>query len=167
VAKEHHIDVKFFISPVHVRLQEMIQAANLWSSQEEMKRKLLAEMVAVYGSDLQGVALWDFSGYHSYAQEMVPQQPGIPMQWYLDSSHFSQALGRKMLDVMFAAPAAESSFGVQLLPDNIDEVLQQQRGQQVAWQTGHAGLSQDLHQRTVAILRDKAINGTACKAAAN
>ena len=167
VAKEHHIDVKFFISPVHVRLQEMIQAANLWSSQEEMKRKLLAEMVAVYGSDLQGVALWDFSGYHSYAQEMVPQQPGIPMQWYLDSSHFSQALGRKMLDVMFAAPAAESSFGVQLLPDNIDEVLQQQRVQQIAWQTGHAGLSQDLHQRTVAILRDKAINGTACKAAAN
>ncbi len=132
-----------------------------------MKRKLLAEMVAVYGSDLQGVALWDFSGYHSYAQEMVPQQPGIPMQWYLDSSHFSQALGRKMLDVMFAAPAAESSFGVQLLPDNIDEVLQQQRVQQIAWQTGHAGLSQDLHQRTVAILRDKAINGTACKAAAN
>lgn len=165
IARAHHVDVKFFISPVHARLLEMLQAANLWDDYETMKRKLVAEIVAVYGNDMRGVALWDFSGYHSYAQEAVPQQPGVSMQWYLDSSHFSQALGRKMLDRMFAAPTAEQSFGVQLLPDNIDAVLQAERAQQAAFQAAHPDMSRALHERTAAILRDKAINGTVCKQA--
>lgn len=163
IAKQNHVEVKFFISPVHVRLLEMTDAAGLWDETEIMKRKLLAETVAVYGAELQGVALWDFSGYHHYAQEAVPQQAGVPMQWYLDSSHFSQALGQKMLDVMYGAPTAESSFGVQLRPDNIDAVLQTEREQQAAWQAEHAELSQDLHKRTAVILRDKQINGTVCR----
>ncbi|HSC75893.1 MAG TPA: hypothetical protein VLB90_06640 [Pseudomonadales bacterium] len=163
IAKQHNVDVKFFISPVHVRLLEMIHAADLWDDYELMKRKLVAEIAGVYGADTQGVELWDFSGYHHYAQEAVPQQPNVAMQWYLDSSHFSQALGHKMLERMFAAPDAELSFGVQLRPDNIDAVLQMEREQQVEWQAGNAELSRDLHKRTAAILKDKKINGTVCK----
>lgn len=165
IAREHHVDVKFFISPVHVRLLEMMHAAGLWNDYEMMKRKLVAEISTVYGNDTNGVALWDFSGYHNYAQETVPQQPGVPMQWYLDSSHFSQALGKKMLDRMFAAPTAELSFGVQLQPDNIDAVVQVERAQQSAFQAAYPDLSRDLHERAAAILRDKAINGTVCKQA--
>jgi hypothetical protein len=163
IAKQHNVNVKFFISPVHARLLEMIHAADLWDDYELMKRKLVTEIASVYGQDTGSVALWDFSGYHHYAQEPVPQQPNIPMQWYLDSSHFSQALGHKMLDRMFAAPDAEQSFGVPLRPDNIDAVLQMEREQQSAWQADNAELSRDLHKRTVAILQDKKINGTVCK----
>ncbi|HQQ75347.1 MAG TPA: hypothetical protein PK031_09360 [Pseudomonadales bacterium] len=163
IAKQHNVDVKFFISPVHVRLLEMIHAADLWDDYEVMKRKLVAEIAAVYGQDINSVALWDFSGYHHYAQEAVPQQPDVPMQWYLDSSHFSQPLGHKMLDRMFAAPSAEQSFGVSLRPDNIDAVLQMEREQQAVWQADNAALSRDLHKRTAAILQDKKINGTVCK----
>ena len=168
IAKNHHVNVTFFISPAHMRLLEMTHAAGLWDETEIMKRKLVEEIVAVYGDDMKGdgmsgVSLWDFSGYHQYAQETVPQQPGVAMQWYLDSSHFSQALGHKMLDVMYGAPTAESGFGVLLRPDNIDAVLQAQREQQTAWQAEHAELSRDLHERTAAILRDKGINGIVCK----
>jgi hypothetical protein len=165
IAKAHGVTVNFFISPVHVRFLEMTQAAGLWDETEDMKRKLLADMVAVYGDDLQAsrVALWDFSGYHTYAQETVPQEAGVAMQWYLDASHFSQALGHKMLAVMFGAPDAETAFGVRLTPENIEAVLQQQREHQHAWQVGHAAMSAALHQRTVAILRDKQANGTVCK----
>lgn len=162
IAKQQQVDVTFFISPVHVRLLEMTHAAGLWDETEHMKRKLVAEI-----QDANGVALWDFSGYHTYAQEAVPQQQGVAMQWYLDSSHFSQALGHIMLNRMFAAPDMEadvqSSFGVRLTQGNIETVLQQQREQQAAWQAEHADMSRDLHQRTVAILQDKKINGTVCK----
>lgn len=173
IAKQHQVKVTFFISPVHVRLLEMTHAAGLWDETEVMKRKLVTEIAALYGDEISNVALWDFSGYHHYAQEAVPpqqtvpQQVGVAMQWYLDSSHFSQALGHIMLNRMFAAPDAEadvqSSFGVQLKPGNIDAVLRQQREQQAVWQAEHAELSQDLRKRTAAILRDKAINGTVCQ----
>jgi len=162
IAKDHHVDVKFFIPPIHVRLLEVMQAAGLDPYSDEMKRRLLAEITAVYGSEAKNVALWDFSGYHHYAQEAVPQQPNVVMQWYLDASHFSQALGQKMLDVMFASPNAEAGFGVQLTPNNVDNFLQAWHAQQVAFQTANAEMSRELHQRAAAILRDKQINGSAC-----
>ena len=163
IAKSHNINVKFFIPPVHVRFLEVMDAAGLWNDYEMMKRKLLAEIDSTYGDSTNQVTLWDFSGYHQYSMEIVPQQAGISMQWYLDSSHFSQALGQKMLDRMFAAPNAEPAFGVQLRADNIDSVLQAEREQQVAFQASHKDMSQNLHQRAEAVLRDKKINGTACK----
>ncbi|HNE25875.1 MAG TPA: hypothetical protein PLH12_01900 [Pseudomonadales bacterium] len=162
IAKAHNVEVKFFIPPLHVRLQEVMQAAGLDPYSDEMKRRLLAEIFAVYGDHAQSVALWDFSGYHHYAQEVVPQQAGVPMQWYLDASHFSQALGQKMLDVMFAAPHAEKDFGVQLSAGNLDAVLAAQHAEQRAFQQTHSAMSRDLHERAAAVLRDKQINGIAC-----
>lgn len=162
IAKAHNVEVKFFIPPLHVRLQEVMQAAGLDPYSDEMKRRLLAEIADVYGNQTQGVALWDFSGYHHYAREAVPQQAGVAMQWYLDASHFSQALGQKMLDVMFAAPHAEKDFGVQLSASNLDAVLAAQHAEQRAFQQTHPAMSRDLHERAAAILRDKQINGTAC-----
>ena len=163
IAKAHNINVKFFIPPVHVRFLEVMDAAGLWNDYEMMKRKLLAEIISTYGDSTNQVALWDFSGYHQYSMESVPQQAGVAMDWYLDSSHFSQALGQKMLAVMFATPNAEPAFGVQLRADNIDSVLQAEREQQAVFQASHKDMSQDLHQRAEAVLRDKKINGTACK----
>lgn len=165
IAKQHHVTVTFFIPPIHVRLLEVMQAAGLDPYSDEMKRKLLAEMVSVYGADLQGVALWDFSGYHAYAQEAVPQQADVAMRWYLDASHFSQALGQKMLDVMFASLNAEKGFGVQLRPENIESAIQAWHAQQAAFQAQNPAMSQALHKRAAAILRDKQVNGTACSKA--
>jgi len=162
MAKDHQVEVKFFIPPVHVRLLEVMQAAGLDPYADEMKRKLLGEISAVYGGDTNNVALWDFSGYHRYAQETVPQQQGVAMQWYLDASHFSQALGQKMLDVMFAAPHAEKDFGVQLRAENIDAVLAAQRAEQADFQRTNPVMSRELHERAAAILRDKKTNGAAC-----
>ncbi|MEZ5494134.1 MAG: hypothetical protein R3E61_05975 [Pseudomonadales bacterium] len=162
MAKDHQVEVKFFIPPVHVRLLEVMQAAGLDPYADEMKRKLLAEISVVYGSDAKNVALWDFSGYHRYAQEAVPQQQGVAMQWYLDASHFSQALGQKMLDVMFAAPHAEKDFGVQLRAENIDTVLAAQRAEQADFQRANPVMSRELHERAAAILRDKKTNGATC-----
>lgn len=162
MAKNNNVVVTFFIPPVHVRLLEAMQAAGLDPYSDELKRKLLAEIVAVYGADMEGVSLWDFSGYHIYAREAVPQQVGVAMQWYLDASHFTQALGQKMLDVMFAAPNAEKGFGVQLKPDNIEQAVQAWHAQQTAYQTQYAPESKILHERAAAVLEDKKINGLAC-----
>lgn len=163
IAKEHHVDMTFFISPVHVRLLEVQHAAGLWGDAEAMKRELVSSIADVYGENPEGVALWDFSGYHSYAQENVPQQIGTPMQWHLDSSHFSQALGHKMLNKMFSSFDSEPGFGVQLRPDNIESVLQDERNRQAAFQMSHAELSRDMQQRTAVVLQDKKRNGIVCK----
>lgn len=162
LAHDHHIEVKFFISPIHARLLEMMDAAGLGDDYETMKRRLLAETVAVYGEDMPGVALWDFSGYHDYGIEPVPQQPDVAMQWYTDASHFSQALGRLMLDAMFGAPAAQPPLGVRLTPANIEASLQAWRALQAAFRAANPALAAELQQRTAAILRDKQVNGSAC-----
>lgn len=162
LAHDHHIEVKFFISPLHARLLEMMDASGLGDDYEAMKRNLLAAIVAVYGEAMPGVALWDFSGYHHYGVEHVPQQPGVAMQWYSDASHFSQALGRLMLDTMFGAPTAASPFGVQLTPANIEAHLQAWRAQQAAFRAANPALVSQLQQRTAAVLRDKQANGSAC-----
>lgn len=163
LARAHQIEVKFFISPIHARLLEMMTAAGLADDYEAMKRKLLEAIIAEYGAGMPGVALWDFSGYHHYGIEPVPQQPGAAMQWYTDASHFSQALGALMLDAMAGAPSAQYPFGVQLRPDNIEAALQAWRAQQAAFRAAEPALVADLHRRTAAILGDKQVNGSACK----
>lgn len=159
---QHGIRVDFFISPLHSRMLEMMQAAGLGDDFDGLKRQLLAEIVARYGEAMPGVSLWDFSGYHAYAREPLPAKPDVPMQWYTDASHFSQALGILMLDTMFGTVPPDPAFGVALRPDTIDAALEQWHKQRAAFLLEDAALVADLHARTAAILREKQTQGNEC-----
>lgn len=159
LAKEHNITLKLFISPEHVRMMEMMAYADFWDEFEQMKRELVAIKAQEVG-DNPNIELWDFSGYNSRTSEMIPTQ-GETMQWYFDSSHFTPAFGKVILDDMFSG---QPSYGVKLGPDNIEQVIERVRAEQQQFRTANPELGVILKKRTEALLAEKAKNGLNCGA---
>jgi hypothetical protein len=117
LAKANDIEVTLIISPSHARLWELLDLVGLWPEYEHWKQ-LMVDMVSEYSEP--SVTLWDFSGYHHYAIEPVPDKLGEAMKWYLDTSHFSAALGQKVLDQVVAG---ENGAGVVLTKQNLNAHL--------------------------------------------
>ena len=118
LCKERNIDLKIFISPAHANLDgEGILAAGLWKELEEWKRKI-TEIC-----HQQKVVLWDFSGYNSVTTETVR----TPMQYYWDSSHYTEKTSDLILTRLFSSSdktqKMPADFGVVLTPQNIEEHL--------------------------------------------
>lgn len=159
LAKEHDITLKLFISPEHVRMMEMMAYADFWDEFEQMKRELVAIKEQEVG-DNPNIELWDFSGYNARTAETIPA-PGEVMQWYFDSSHFTPAFGKVILDDMFSGKPA---YGVKLGTDNIEQVIERVRDEQVQFRSENPELGQVLAKRTAALLAEKAKNGLNCGA---
>ncbi len=120
------IDLKIVISPSHARIWEVLFAAGMWQTWEDWKRALLT--INDEEADRAGAApfpLWDFSGYNTITTEDLPRNPGVPMQWYLDGSHFNLTVGGMMLSRMFGVDDASvpADFGRKLTPDTMDAAL--------------------------------------------
>jgi hypothetical protein len=127
--REHGIDLRIFITPVHARQLEIAAAAGEWKGMEAAKRSLVAYLAAdaARHPDLPAIPLWDFSGYSSVTTEPLPSGGG-EMRWYWDSSHFKEIVGDWVLDRVFGTVAAGSGeppadFGVRLTADDVDDAL--------------------------------------------
>ncbi|MBT5230824.1 MAG: hypothetical protein HOM11_11190 [Methylococcales bacterium] len=107
LANDNNIKVTLYISGSHAYLWEMLDYMGLWSKFEDWKTQLSA-----LADRYPEVPLWDFSGYHAYSVEVVPQNGEGGMQWYMDASHFLPRLGSKMLAQMFQQ--SSDGFGVLL-----------------------------------------------------
>lgn len=111
------IDCRFFISPAHCTLDgEGIRLAGLWENMEDWKRRLTV-MAARHE-----VPLWDFSGYNLVTTEPVRS----PMANFWDSSHFTEAVGDRIIDRVAGpeGPAGRpGDFGVRLSPDSVEAHL--------------------------------------------
>lgn len=93
------MDLRLFISPLHARYLEVLREAGLWPQLEQWKRKL----VALIKKETNGqVPLLDFSGYHTFATEVVPPAGDeiTQMRWFLEVSHFTPALGDEVLNLV-------------------------------------------------------------------
>lgn len=144
---DHGIDVSVVLSPVHARLQAVIWETGLWEGYEQWKRDLVriileeTEKVRSKGK----VKLIDFSGFNEFTTEPLPQSGGkggnSQMRWYRDSSHYSRAFGKKILDRVigpqFNETAAAKPFGVLLTEDNIDAHLGDIRVGRKQWYATH------------------------------
>jgi hypothetical protein len=145
-----------FIAPVHARMLEVLDASGLWPAYEQWKRDMV-QMVEATGNP--NITLWDFSGYHAYSVEPVPEDPAITMQWYIDSSHYTEALAEIMLDVMYAE---RRDFGTQLTGSNIDDHLARLRHARDAYRAEHPVQFEALNRRTQRLLAEKQRNGRYC-----
>ncbi|CAH1906475.1 conserved hypothetical protein [Candidatus Nitrotoga sp. HW29] len=116
-AHAHGIQVKVVIYPYHAHLLEIFRITNCWDIFEDWKRELTLQ-IANHSHDQ--VTLWDFSGYHRYAREIVPpvgdKQTVVPDYW--EAGHFKKELGHQILSRLSGAD--EADFGVVLTPRNID-----------------------------------------------
>lgn len=120
-ARDRQIPVAVVIYPYHGHLLEIFRTTGLWPLFEDWKRKL-TDLIATEGGD--EAVLWDFSGYHQFAVERVPERGDTTtaVRWYWEAGHFKSALGHEVLERMFGLGA--SDFGVILTPETIDERLQ-------------------------------------------
>jgi hypothetical protein len=76
------------------------------------------------------VVVWDFSGYWAATTEAVPAagDTSTRMTYYFESSHYTPALGQRMLDRMFLQDTNE--FGARIWAGNVEthlQAIQQQR----------------------------------------
>jgi hypothetical protein len=110
-ARREGIALRIFISPVHARYLEWYRRVGWWPLFEAWKRELVATIDAE-GEPVRGrpaAVLWDFSGFHPPAMEVVPRLGDLAarMRWYRDTSHYSPALGDLVLDRILARAGTE------------------------------------------------------------
>ncbi len=149
LCQSHNIDLKIFIPPVHTLQLETIRVAGLWPTFEQWKR----DAVHIVAEETAGRAtpLWDFTGFKGEVAEEVPPSGDqtTRMKWYIDSSHFTPALGQVVLDRMFPqAPLAghATDLGVPLAPANVEEHLERMRGDREAYAAAHPNEIEWLRQ---------------------
>jgi hypothetical protein len=134
------VDLAIFIPPVHALQLETIRVAGLWPTFEQWKRDA-AQAVAEETGD-HPIPLWDFTGFKDRVAENVPPagDKTTRMKWYIDSSHFTPALGGLVLDRMFPSAAPDNNatdLGVALTPANVEGHLDKLRADREAYAAAH------------------------------
>lgn len=139
------IDVKLFISPLHVRQLLLMDVLNLSGRFDDWKRDLV-KTVERYRTNDCSVILMDFSGLSDITREAVPPQGDntSAMQGYLESSHYKPALGRKIVERFWRNDDASVSFGIALTEANIEDQINGMRDELVEFRGSHPELVAEL-----------------------
>ncbi|MBT8422111.1 MAG: hypothetical protein KJP03_03240 [Gammaproteobacteria bacterium] len=125
------VDVRPFISPMHVVLLEAIGRQGIDDKFSDWKREMVRIVVEANAAtpSLPPMQLWDFSGYNTITTEPVPDDDA-DMYGYRDPSHYRQHIGVMMIDKMLGLPPSgeepPADFGVVLTPENLAEQLEKQ-----------------------------------------
>lgn len=141
LCRSHGTRLVIFINPVHADMLETFDLLGLWNDYEDWKRELVSILAAEPGPD---IPLWDFSGYDPYSTESVPTDRNGMVHWFWEPSHYTKALGDKILERMFGG--GPSDYGVLLTPATIDSRLAEVRAARQAYR--------DTHLRDVRRVRD-------------
>lgn len=140
-ARQHHIEVKFFISPIHAWQLELIRLTGLYPTFEQWKRDLthlLAQDQRQYPQQ-PIYPLYDFSSYHELTTESVPRQQEQQMQWFWESSHYKKQLGNLVINKLFHYQVEQqpADFGILIDEQNIETHLAHIRQAQQRYQQTH------------------------------
>jgi hypothetical protein len=162
LTQEKPFSIHLFISPIHARLLETLSAGGLWPAFEQWKKDVVAVIEEVHARTGADIQLWDFSGYHHLAVEPLPKQ-GQPMQHFLDGSHYTDTVGRVLLNTIYGDAKPDGSFGVLLTPKTIEGHLQEIRREQKAYRQQHREQYDDIQQRATAFLEKRRRTGQKCE----
>lgn len=143
LAHQQHLDFRLFISPSHARQWEIIAVEGLTNTWEEWKRGLVrVNEDEARRAAAQPFALWDFSGYDSISTEPVPaaDDKATLMRWYSNSSHYTPALGKLIVQRMFTSTNTDlpDNWGVPLNATNLESHLTNLRTTQQIYRQTHA-----------------------------
>ena len=138
LCKKNNINLYLYISPAHANLdgEGIIASGNLHRF-ETWKKKI------TYIANDFNITLWDFSGYNSVTTEKIK----TPMQYYWDSSHFTEKVGDLILaKVLKTTAITPYDFGVALTPKNIDSHIINTRLQRETYYQSHRIEMDRLHE---------------------
>jgi hypothetical protein len=116
------IELKIFISPIHVLFLENLRASGNWPMYEKWKR----EIVKIS-------PVWDFSGYNSITTEKYSDR--VVMKNYTDVSHYTIPVGNLILNRLFnyQEETIPRDFGVLITPTNIESHLDKINTERQVW----------------------------------
>lgn len=117
---------RLVIYPYHAEIRLMQARLGLADLFNDWKR-----MVVAIAARHPGVEVWDFSGIGPETLEAIPA-PGdrkTHLQYFWEAGHFKRALGDKVIARAMGAADADGRFGIQLTPDNIENVIAADRKQ--------------------------------------
>ena len=123
--REHGIELRICIMPMHVANMELIHAGNQWPDFEQWKRDLV-RVLREEGVESEA-PLIDFSDYRGYSTEEIPpiHDTRTRMKYWLENSHATTALGSIMMDTLYGP--GPSTFGVKLDGSNLEAHLAEMR----------------------------------------
>lgn len=131
LCRQRNIELTVTTTPVHALHLETAAARGLWPQYERWIRDAAIAVEEESGGQ---VHLWDFGGYNRYTTEAAPVlDDSPPLRYYIESSHFTPALARRMLARVNHAPDADASFGVELTRDNVDARIAELQRERTAW----------------------------------
>ncbi|MCU7937908.1 MAG: hypothetical protein KZQ64_04405 [gamma proteobacterium symbiont of Bathyaustriella thionipta] len=161
-AASHDVEVHLFISPVHARLLETLDANGFWLSFEQWKRDLTLLVEQINKEAGAKIELWDFTGYNRYTTESLPTDSSY-MKWYLDSSHYTDTVGKIILNTLFSKQQVSDGFGVKLTNGIIDEHLQSIRQTKIAYRAENREQFNEIKSRTKKYLVERQKRGKRCQ----
>lgn len=150
LCREQQMKVILVLDPSHADELELFDLSGKWPAVEAWKRELTA-MAADYANSAAHAELWDFYGYNAYSTEPVPEAHRA-LHWFLNPAHYTHALGDIVLIRMFVG--GDNSFGVRLLPENIEAHLQDVRNAQARYrksQPKDAERVREIYERATAM----------------
>jgi len=120
LCKQHNIDLKIFLSPVHAAQLEAIRVAGIWSIFEQGKREISKVM-----------PVWDFSDYNSITTEPISND----MKNFFESVHYRKEVGDLILNRMFhyQEETVPDDFGILLTAGNSESHLEKIRADREVW----------------------------------
>ena len=156
VCRDNGASVHLVMNPVHTRQHQLIADLGLRPQFEDWKR----ELVRIVGEDAAQhhtapYELRDFAVIDAITAEEVPA-PGdsqTRMRWYRESSHFTKALGDRVLERVLTGSGAQESFGRLLTPKNIEAHLRDDGARMALWRESHA---EDVAEVARAVRRSRA-----------
>jgi hypothetical protein len=124
LSSEQGVDLRFFIPPEHIVLQEALRVRGLWETYWRWKERIAA--LSPY---------WDFSGYNTITTEPI----GDRMSLYWDASHFRKGVGNLVLDRILGAdnPGLPADFGRYIAVGDIARWRAQSENARQEWAATH------------------------------
>lgn len=155
LAHRQGIRLQLFISPSHARQWETLRAVGLWGQWEDWKRQLVRLNVeTARAAGRAPYPLWDFSGYDTYTSEAVPPlgDRSTLMRWYFDSSHYTPALGERVLARLYGG---KENFGEPLTEAGLEVRLLRLRQDRQAYAGSFPGEVAEVGRTVAAVMQEK------------
>ena len=168
-AREHGVQVKLILAPVHARQLALMWAAGLRPQFEHWKREMVRMVADRQSSDpASAPELWDFTRYSEITTEGFSRVAAgqRPNAYFWEPIHYKDNVGTMILDAVSRNPhptyPLPPDFGLLLTLDNVEAQLASERAGHEAYRQSHLDEMAQL-DRLVADANAKAGGARLCK----
>ena len=146
-AYRHKVEIKVVLPPMHTRLLETLEYADLWGTLEQWKH-LLVEIneKQAKNNKVQPYSIWDFITYSEITSESISLDTRTEdLRWVYDSSHVSKNAGDLILGIMHGGK--NEGIGLSINSANIDNWLKETRERQWQFRKAFPSVAKEISQR--------------------